>query len=350
VSKWFHAYYDAAERGEVGKKNNGKPQASAGDRRDRFANWLESRIGHLGMNEVTDDHLRDIVRMLDDEIRKRVRWYESGCDDDEREERTGKMRKPGLSSKTSSHIWSEVTSGFKEAVSSKLKELRVLKSNPTVGVAGPIRLKVREQEALFPSEVVKLLSCEDVPLHRRRCYAVALYTGLRRSELERLTADAINFDHEVITVVGTKTDAALRQVPIEPALMPLLRKLVKEAPTGPLLDVPKSYGHDGASAVTKRDIETAKLTRADLYRDDAHFMPYTFHAHRHSCITMWSVAGKSQLFLLTVAGHMDVTMTKKYLGKAASVSKKFGTPHPPLPLSLLGGATVVSLDTKRRTA
>ncbi len=53
--------------------------------------------------------------------------------------------------------------------------------------------------------------------------------------------------------------------------------------------------------------------------------------------------GKGQLFLLTAAGHMDVTMTKKYLGKAASVSAKFGTPHPPLPASILGGADVIAL-------
>lgn len=49
-------------------------------------------------------------------------------------------------------------------------------------------------------------------------------------------------------------------------------------------------------------------------------------------------ARKSKLFLLTVAGHMDVTMMKKYSVKAASVSAKFGTPRPPLSASVLGGA------------
>jgi hypothetical protein len=72
-------------------------------------------------------------------------------------------------------------------------------------------------------------------------------------------------------------------------------------------------------------------------------MPFTFHGLRHTAITHWAMAGKSQLFLLTVAGHMDVTMTKKYLGKAASVSAKFGTPHPPLPANILGGAEVIVL-------
>lgn len=75
-------------------------------------------------------------------------------------------------------------------------------------------------------------------------------------------------------------------------------------------------------------------------------MPYTFHAHRHTAITHWAVAGKSQLFLLTVAGHLDITMTKKYLGKAAAVSSKFGEPHPELPPSLLGEAKVIRLDAR----
>lgn len=66
----------------------------------------------------------------------------------------------------------------------------------------------------------------------------------------------------------------------------------------------------------------------------------TFHGLTHTAITHWAVAGKSQLFLLSVAGHMDVAMTKKYLGKAASVGAKFGAPHPPLAPSLLAGAKV----------
>src|SRR5678810_658832 len=49
VAKWFEKYYAAAERGEVGRKNRGKPQASAADRRTRFTNWIEPIIGGLAM-------------------------------------------------------------------------------------------------------------------------------------------------------------------------------------------------------------------------------------------------------------------------------------------------------------
>jgi integrase len=179
---------------------------------------------------------------------------------------------------------------------------------------------------------------------------VAIYTAMRRSELERATVEDVDFEHERITVRGSKTDAAYREVPIEPTLLPLLKKIVKEVTTGPLLEVPSGQGTNGTADLMKADLERAKLTRPALYRDDAHMMPFTFHGLRHTAITHWSMAGRSQLFLLTVAGHMDVTMTKKYLGKAASVSAKFGTPHPPLPASILGGAEVIPLRARSKSA
>ena len=95
------------------------------------------------------------------------------------------------------------------------------------------------------------------------------------------------------------------------------------------------------------DLAKAELTRADLHRDDDAIMPFTFHGLRHTCITHWAVAGRDQLFLLTCAGHMDVQMTKRYLGKAASVSSKFGEAHPVLPASVLGGAKVIAIGSKR---
>ncbi|MBX3260376.1 MAG: tyrosine-type recombinase/integrase, partial [Labilithrix sp.] len=222
VTTWYGKYHEAAERSEVGRKNRGKPQTAVRDRRDRFKNWIEPEIGHLPMNRVTIEHLRAIVAKLDDQVRLRMRFYEGAV---EREERLGKMRKAGLSAKSAAHIWSEVTSGFREALSSKLDHLRVLRVDPTFGVQPPISTDSREQEALYPSEVRQLLSCEEIPLPRRRCYAVAIYTAMRRSELERLEAAHVDFEHGVITVQGTKSNAARRQVPIEPALLPLLKKL-----------------------------------------------------------------------------------------------------------------------------
>lgn len=186
---------------------------------------------------------------------------------DEGEERKG--RKPGMSAKTAKNVFGEVTSGFAEAVHSKLEDLRVLDRNPAEGVRGPMTTDEREQAALYPSDVVALLSCERVPVSRRRVYFVALYTGMRRGELELLDAAAVDLDHDLITVRGKKTSAARRQIPIEKALRPLLVSLVRTRPSGPLLDVPRADGKGASSDLIKRDCELASLDRADLWRDDA---------------------------------------------------------------------------------
>jgi integrase len=163
---------------------------------------------------------------------------------------------------------------------------------------------------------------------------------MRRSELARLRASDVDFEHGLITVRGKKTTAAKRQVPIEPALSPLLQVLCHERKVGPLLDAPRADGKGGASDLTKKALERAKLSRADLFRDGADHMPFTFHGFRHTCITHWVVAGRNQLWLLLIAGHVDVSMTRRDLGKAEVLRATFGAPHP-LPASVLGGATVV---------
>lgn len=258
--------------------------------------------------------------------------------------------KPGISGTTARHIWGEVVTAFKEARSSKLDELLVMNGDPTASVQAPICPDDdRDQAALYPNEVVQLLSCEAIPLSRRRVYAVAIYTGMRLSEMPRFEAKHIDFEHDIISVPGKKTDAAVRQVPIDKSLRPLLKILAKERPEGPLLDCPRSDGKWGSSWLMKHDLGLAELKRADLFRDDDSFMPFTFHGTRHTAITHWAVAGQPLFWLLAVAGHTDPKMTQRYLDSAAVIRStgKFGTPHPPLPPGLLGGAKVVRLPSKK---
>lgn len=324
VSEWYADYYKAAAIGAVGRKNRGRPQSSVDDRRARFRSWIEPVIGTKAMGAVTSADLRRVVQKLDEAIRTRAAFYAEGGTAEG-------GRKPGLSAKTAQNVWSECTNGFAEAVSSKLDELRVLEVNPAIGVLPPATADDREQAALFPTEVVQLLACEAIPVSRRRCYAVAIYTGMRRSELARLEAADVDFIHALIKVRGTKTTAAKRTIQIEPSLRTLLETLADERPHGPLLDVPRADGKGGAADLMRKDLRRAGLTRADLFRDDAEHMPFTFHGLRHTCITHWVVAGRDQVYLLTAGGHTDVEMTKRYLAAASSLSATFGQPHPALP-------------------
>lgn len=340
VTDWYGRYYLAAEKGEVGRKNRGRPQAAIEDRKARFKKFIEPEIGHLAMRAVTPNHLRAIVEKLDEQVRLRIAFYESG------EEQTG--QKPGISAKTAAHIWSEVTAGLKEAVGSKRADLRIEgMTNPTIGVLGPTKTDERVQAALYPSEVVKLLGCERILLWRRRLYCMAIYTGARLSELGRITAAHVDFKHNMIQIVGKKTQVATRRVPIEPALRPLLKVLVKERPEGPLVDIPRSDGGSGASALINEDLGKAKVTRKDLFLDDANHMPFTFHGCRHTAVTHAYIAGRDETFLRIVYGHVHSEMTRRYLDSVALAKATFGTPFPPLPPSVTGVAKVIKLASQK---
>lgn len=258
------------------------------------------------------------------------RLYAAHEDADERP----KGRKPGLSAKTAANVWGEVTSGFGEAMHSKLDELRVIESNPATGVRPPMTTDEREQAALYPAEIEALLSCERVPIERRRVYALAIYTGMRRSELERLQVADVDQAHGLITVRGTKTTAAKRQIPIEPSLAPLLALLIASRESGPIVDAPRADGKGGAADLVKKDLRRAGLERPDLFRDDADHMPFTFHGLRHTAITHWAIAVRDASWLILVAGHTDKDMTLRYLDKAAVIRGSFGAPHAPLPPGL----------------
>src|ERR1019366_8227080 len=242
VNDWFKRYYGYAERGDVGRKNRGLPQVTAKDRAARFWKWISPAIGTRPMALADASDLRAVVRKLDEEIRVRLRNY------DEHPEWKGEGRRPGLEPKAAKNIYGELTSGFKEACSSKIETLLVRTDNPTTALSPPLGGGEREQTALYPSELLALLD-GPAPLYRKIVCAVAAYTGMRAGELRNLTTDSIDFEHGVLNVrrqmradgkVGrTKTRAGRRQIPIEPSLDPLLRALVESVGEGEsLLRVP----------------------------------------------------------------------------------------------------------------
>lgn len=360
VSEWFKRYYYAAEKGNVGRKNRGRPQASIEDRRGRFEKWIAPHLGPMPMASVKPDDLRRLVAKLDEQIRIRRDFYAAGGHKDDADTK----RKPGLSAKSAASIWGEVTSGFRESCKSKIASLRVRPDDddPTRGVLPPESGEEREQAALYPREVLALLSCPTVPLARRVTYAAAIYTGMRRGELAKVEAGDVDLEHCVIRVRGTKTAAAKRSIPIERSLRPLIEMLLAEhearveqarqdgtpAPSPLLFHVARADGKGGAADLAKKDLERAGLTRAELWLDDDAHMPFTFHGLRHTALTHWAVAGKDVRFLLTAGGHTDVTMTNRYVAQAATASALFGTPHPPLPACLLGASDGSAQESPKR--
>jgi len=106
-----------------------------------------------------------------------------------------------------------------DAVKSELAELRVRLDNPAKDVAAPESGEERAKQFLYPSEFLKLLTCEDVPLRWRRAVVVAICLYPRAGEQRALAWTDIDLEHGMVhihqaferrsrTIGSTKSDGA----------------------------------------------------------------------------------------------------------------------------------------------
>lgn len=338
VTAWWKRYHEAAALGTVGRKNKGQPQATVRDRRDRFRTYIEPEIGNLVMRDVKPEDVHKVVLRLDALVRERAAYYERV---DETEAPKGK--KAGLAGKTAAHVWSELRSGFKQACT--LGAFKVRDDDPTERVPPPVGGQAREQAALYPNELEALLACPDVPRWRRELYAVAAYTGMRQGELRALLVGDVDEVHGIIRITRqksanaaaarrTKTSAGVREVPIHVHVAPLFRRLVEGREAGEhVLRVPNMAD---APDKLRVDMKAAKLTRPELWANDAHRQPFNFHGLRHTCLTHWAMTPGATAWSLMAAGHTDLATSQRYIATANLLrAGRFGEPHPALPASLV---------------
>jgi integrase len=313
VSEWFERWTDVRRakglrtvRNDVG----------------RFGKWVAPIIGHKPMARVTRRDLEEVVQALDRAIRaEALRW------------------------KTAKNVWGVCTKMFADACRSKVLTLRVRDDNPARDVEGPDTGVERSGPYLFPSEFLALMQCERVPVRWKRIFMLTTYLYVRGSELEALECNSVNFAHGYVLVhqsvdsdtgevKSTKTKD-VRKVPIEPTLLPLLRKMVDEA-AGEGRVVGTMPPQEEWAERLRKYLGWAGVTRADLFADDATRRPISFHDLRHTGITWRAVRGDEPLKVQRAAGHDDLRTTQKYINEAQTFEgASFGEPFPAVPPSLL---------------
>lgn len=300
--------------------------ATASDRY-RFGKWILPRLGALKTTEITTDDLEQWVAWIDEQVR-------AGA----------------LGWKTASNAWGIVTKAMTDACRSKIHALKARTTNPSTDVEGPDQGIDKAKVYLYPSEFLRLVECEALPLACRRAWAMTVYLWQRAGEAEALHWEDVDLEHGVVHVhralraeTGLITETKgkkARRFEIEPELMPLLRAMRAERPRDRLVFEPWPL-HKDRSRQLRAALRTAGVARADLFASDATRKHITFHDLRATGTTWAAARGDAPLAIMDRAGHEDFETTQIYVREVRNLSRVFGTVFPPLPQALLGrGAPV----------
>ena len=310
VDQWFDRYLPTMICGEGHRRITGNV----------WNKWVSPQIGTKPISTLTRDDLEDVRDRLD-------RALDAGL----------------IRATTPRNAWSAVTGAMKAASASRDRTLRVHATPLHIGILPPKREPSRQRPWLYPSEWIKLATCEAVPVERRQLYAIALYTGLRPNELRVLQwsdVDACSkqisvskaWDEETKTAKAPKTTAAQRTIPIEATLLPA-RVAMRGKADGAALVAPLLSSRDDRHAATFRDdLVLAGVTRPRLAADTATEEPADFRSLRDSYATWLALADVADKRIQRRLGHASNLTTDRYIKVAESFDiHAIGLPFPMLP-------------------
>lgn len=299
--------------------------------RSRWRLHIKPIIGDKLMGEVTADDLRDLVQALDEKVA-------------DPELKFG----PTLAKA----CWSLVSKMFKDACSSKLKELRVIKENPAFNVSPPDPPEEPEKQWLFPVELHQLLACKRVPLVRRRLYATAVYCCARAGEaLALLWGKGVDLQHNMVRINRTWDSEELRfqeftkegdsrHFAIELILRPVLQVMANEATNDLVFPT-----LDHLADTLRADLLRAGVTRAALHERKPGALLMRFHDLRATGVTYMALRGDPDNAIRERAGHKDFKTTQLYIRRGHQAhGASIGEPFAPLPEALLGIGSESSCD------
>ena len=185
-----------------------------------------------------------------------------------------------------------------------------------------MRQENKYQRIFFTKEQVEQICTAAVEIHNRQDIAdivrFAAYTGMRQSEILRLTAARVDFLLNCIHVGARKDDTtksgAYRAIPIHTSLLPMLQKRCQD------LHARDRVFSDWGAREGEREGKRAKdrLYKAFLNVMESypvnldHKDGYCFHSLRHSFGTWHFAAGSKPRNIQYMMGHANIATTLGY--------------------------------------
>ena len=303
VKMHFNAWISGELYRQHGPVNGLKIKASAESDSWRAGKWIEPLIGHLAVTAVTEQDIERVIAKLP-------------------EERAG----------TRLQVYALLHRGFDLAV----RPARLRADNPVTEYQRPPSPARKLFAYVFPAELLSLLACVDVPLGRRVLYALAVYTGLRKSSLFALTWDRLDVKNGTILSIVSKTGIA-QMFEIPAGLLWVLRRwrvlLGSPAASSPImprasLDLP--VGRNGEAEALGDDLRAAGVDRGARFHRAKNVEPLRFHDPRTTFVTWAKRDGKGDDWISDRTGHLTPEMIERYSRAARTLADLKIEPFPEL--------------------
>jgi integrase len=278
------------QHGEVNKL---RPKATADDDEYRLKKYVYPKIGSRPVADIAES---DIEHVLNEASRKQgPKW------------------------RAKLHVYQAMRRLFDLAIMPG----RIRKDNPVSRYLRPGRTKPKLFGYLYPSELLALLHCSDVPIARRVLYALAVYTGLRKSSLYALTWGGVDFENRTLTSLESKTDLP-QMFEVHASLSQLLAHWYEhrgrpksDAPIVVVSDVERRGEREGETL--RDDLTAAKVTRQALHERKANASPMRFHDLRATFVTWAMREGRGDGWISDRTGHLTPEMRARYARAARTL-------------------------------
>jgi integrase len=161
-----------------------------------------------------------------------------------------------------------------------------------------IKGEVKRLRYLDEDEAERLIgNCGD---NLRAIVITALNTGMRKSEILRLTWDRVDLKNRIILLDKTK-NGERREIPVNETLFGVLSGIVRRIDCGYIFFNPK----------TLRPLDNVKKSFASALRK-SHILDFRFHDLRHTFASRLVMKGIDLTTVKELLGHKDIKMTLRY--------------------------------------
>lgn len=208
---------------------------------------------------------------------------------------------------------------------------------------------------LYPSELLLLLKCVDIPIERRVYYAIATYTGLRKGSIlvaskrkrgevneddeliKRYLWSSIDLEHSTVLSLINKNNRPQLFDQVDDtltglgSLIELLRRWREYSgwppDSAPVIETLHCRRRQEA-ATLRQDLLIAGVTRGVLFSNTDEIQALRFHDLRATFVTWAKRAGKHDGWIKHRTGHITDAIMERYNRAASNVSELRMKPGP----------------------